>query len=137
METTKIILVDDNKQFRESIKDLIINVLKFEVVGEAENGSEFLKLPNLNFDIILMDLSMPELNGFEATKKFLWGYPKSNIIAVTNNYEDSYLLELIQCGFKGCIFKYNIFNDLLPAIKTVISGKYWFPKNIILKNSKN
>jgi len=128
MGTLKIILVDDNKMFRESIKDLLVHVFKYQVIAEANNGEEFLNLPkSLKPDIILMDLSMPQIDGFEATKKYYWDFPTSRIIAVTNHIENAYLVKLIETGFKGCIFKYNIFNEIQPAIKTVMSGELWFP----------
>jgi len=128
MEKLKIILVDDNLKFRESIKDLLIHVFKHDVIAEADNGLEFLNLSKtLLPDIILMDLSMPQVDGFEATKKYFWDFPKSKIIAVTNHVEKAYLLKLIEVGFKGCIFKYNIFDEVQPAIESVMSGELWFP----------
>ncbi len=128
MEKLKIILVDDNLKFRESIKDLLIHVFKHYVIAEADNGEEFLNLSKtLLPDVILMDLSMPQVDGFEATKKYFWDFPKSRIIAVTNHVEKAYLLKLIEVGFKGCIFKYNIFDEVQPAIEAVMTGELWFP----------
>ncbi len=128
MEKLKIILVDDNQKFRESIKDLLIHVYKYDVIAEASNGEEFLNLPkSLLPNIIFMDLSMPQIDGFEATKNYFWEFPKSKIIAVTNHVEKAYLLKLIEVGFKGCIFKYNFFDEVHPAITAVMSGELWFP----------
>jgi DNA-binding NarL/FixJ family response regulator len=128
MEKIKIILVDDNIKFRDSIKDLLTNVCKYNVIAEASNGEEFLKIPKtLKPDVILMNLAMPEVDGFEATRQYNWDFPNSKIIAVTNHVEKAYLLKLIETGFKGCIFKYSIFNEVQPAIKAVMSGELWFP----------
>ena len=128
MKTLRIILVDDNQKFRESIKDLLVNVFKYDVIAEANNGEEFISLPRgLQPDIILMDLSMPQMDGFEATKNYFWDFPNSKIIAVTSHVEKAYLLKLIESGFKGCIFKYNIFDEIQPSIKAVMAGELWFP----------
>ncbi|HAN76364.1 MAG TPA: hypothetical protein DCQ31_00640, partial [Bacteroidales bacterium] len=68
MEALKIIIVDDNVKYRESLADLITQVLKFEVIAQASDGEEFLQISNkLRPDIILMDLSMPKMDGFLAT----------------------------------------------------------------------
>jgi DNA-binding NarL/FixJ family response regulator len=128
MKTICIILVDDNQRFRESIKDLLTNEYKYQVIAEANNGEEFIHLSKtLKPDIILMDLSMPQIDGFEAIRKYFWEFPASKIIAVTNHVEKAYLDKLIESGFKGCIFKYNFFNEIKPAIEMVMSGKLWFP----------
>jgi len=127
MTKLKIILVDDNQIFRDSIKDLLENKFGYEVIAQAGNGEDFLNLPkSLKPDVILMDLSMPQIDGFTATKKYFWDYPQSKIIAVTNHIEKAYLLKLIETGFKGCIFKNDIFAELQPAIQNVTSGKMWF-----------
>lgn len=127
MEKVKIILVEDNQQFRESIKELLIIKYCYEVIAEANNGEEFLSLgESLSPDIILMDLSMPNINGFEATKKYFWQFPKSKIIAVTGSIETTFLDKLIEVGFKGCVFKHNVFDEIQKAIETVLSDKMWF-----------
>lgn len=133
MKNIQIILVDDNLIFRECLKELLTQVYKCEVVAEACTGQEFLSLPrNIYFDVILMDLAMPELDGFEATKNFLIENSRAKIIAITNHNENAYLLKLIQTGFKGCVFKNNLFDDIETAINSVIKGDLWFPKDIIL-----
>lgn len=135
MGKLKIILVDDNQIFRESIKDLLVNKFGYNVIAEASDGSEFLELPkNLRADIVLMDLSMPEVDGFKATKRYFWDFPQSKIIAVTNHVEKAYLLKLIEVGFKGCIFKNDIFTELQPAIECVMAGKMWFHDDLEILN---
>ncbi len=127
MKPMQIIIVDDNAKFRASLRELLTKRFKYEVIGEAESGKEFLTLEN-NWtpDIILMDLSMPNVNGFEATKKYFWHYPNSKIIAVTASLEIAFLDKLIEAGFKGCVYKDNIFSEIHPAVNAVMSGKLWF-----------
>lgn len=135
MESIKIIIVDDNIKYRESLADLITQVLKYEVIAQASDGEDFLQISkNLRPDIILMDLSMPKMDGFLTTKKYMHQFPHSKVIAVTNSIERAYLVRLIEAGFKACIFKHTMFTDLQPAIEAIMLDKYWFPNNIEIDN---
>jgi len=132
METKlKIIMVDDNVPFRTNLKIYIESKLCYSVIAEASNGLEFLALPNIGIaDIILMDIVMDEMDGIEATKHILWNRSYLKIIAITMHTEKIYLLQLVETGFKGCVFKSNIYDQLDDAIKTVLSGKLFIPDNI-------
>jgi DNA-binding NarL/FixJ family response regulator len=77
-----------------------------------------------------MDLSMPVIDGLAATKNYFWDFPHSKIIAVTNHTEMAYLLQMLQVGFKGCIFKNNIFNEVQQAMMAVLDDKLWFPEHL-------
>jgi len=134
MENLKFILVDDNKEFRQALKDILETEFLAQVIAEAATGKEFLSLTGHHkADIIIMDLFMPEMTGLEATKPFLWKYPHSKVIAVTMHSDKAYLQQLLEIGFKGCIFKSNIFTDIKVAVDTVMKGKYFFPDQIKIK----
>lgn len=134
IDTMKVIIVDDNKTFQESLKYFLESVFLYEVVGMANDGEEFLKIENAhNADIILIDIQMPNLNGIETVKKALWQYQFQKFIAITNYTDSAYLLELIGAGFAGCVFKSNIYDELENAINTVLKNQLYFPKNIIVK----
>ena len=83
-------------------------------------------------DIILMDIEMPEVNGIDATRNLIWKINDLKIVAITNYQDKAYLTELIGAGFKGCIFKDQVFDQLQLAINEVESGRIYFPKNIHL-----
>ena len=132
-ELKNIIMVDDNLQFRSSLKTYLESRLGCNVFAEASNSIDFLSLPNIaSADVILMDIVMDEMDGFEATKRALWKYPYLKIIAITMHTEKIYLIKLIETGFKGCVFKTDIFKQLAVAIKTVMGGKLYIPDNIFL-----
>jgi len=133
----KIIIVDDNKTFRESLKYYLENILLHEVIGMVGDGVEFLENENThNADIILMDIEMPKLNGTETAKRALYDNPSLKIIAITSYSDQAYLVDLVSAGFKGCVFKNNVYKDLDKAFVKMASGKLYFPKNIMLINNQ-
>ncbi len=130
MDNLKLILVDDNKQFRDGLRFYLEKILKFEVINEASNGEEFLQLDNIHLaNIILMDIAMPKLNGIEAAKQYLNKRPHT-IIALTSYEERTYLNELIEAGIKGCVFKKNIHNQIKDAIEKVSNNEIYYPDDI-------
>lgn len=129
----KIIIVDDNKSFRDGLKYYLQKDHHYHIIGEANDGSEFLKLKNIHHaDVILMDIQMPELNGIKTAKKILWDMNYLKIIAITMYEDKAYLRELIGAGFKGCVIKNKIYEELPQAIDNVSTGNLSFPGNIQL-----
>jgi DNA-binding NarL/FixJ family response regulator len=132
----KIILVDDNLQFRSTLKKLLETQFKCLVIGEASNGEEFLNLPSIvTADIVIMDLMMPVMNGYQAMERINWVHPFTKVLAITMQSEHAYLRRLIEKGFKGCLFKFTIYENLADAILQVIDNKLYFPQELI--NSDN
>ncbi len=133
----KFIVVDDNKTFRDGIKYYLENILSHKVIGVASDGEEFLKMENTHeADIVLMDIEMPNLNGIETIKKALWENHYVKFIAITNYTDKVYLLDLISAGFKACVFKPNIYDELENAILKIIANKSCFPPGIKIKKQK-
>jgi len=133
MDKLRIIIADDNLQFREGLKFYIENIMNHHVIAEAKNGDEVLSLPNLYLaDIFLLDISMPRLNGIETAKKLLTIHAGYKIIAITSFEERTYINELIEAGIKGCVLKKDIYEHLKYAIARVMMNELYFPKNINL-----
>lgn len=130
----KIFLVDDSESFRRGLRLFLEDILNYKVVGEASNGREFLNAYKSSADIVLMDIEMPEMNGFDATKLHLWENPKTKFIAISSYRDALYLESLIMTGFKGCVFKQNVFEFLQDAIKKVLKGDLYYPKGIKMNN---
>lgn len=129
----KIVIVDDNEIFRNGMKFYLENLLKHTVIAEYSDGEDVINSDSLvSSDVILMDIEMPKLNGIDAAKNVLWKYPMLKIIAITNFKDKAYLTELIGVGFKGCVFKDDIYNELQKAIDVVLADNIYYPEDINL-----
>ena len=130
-EKIKVIIVDDHEIFRNGLK-MVLGKLKYvEVAGEATDGKEFIDmLDDVNADIVLMDIEMPELNGVEATKIALKKKPKLKVIALTMFGEDEYIQSMLDAGAKGFLMK-NINKETLDkAIQTVNNGGNYYSEEL-------
>jgi len=127
----KVILADDNDTFREALKNVLVKKFDAEIVAEASNGTEFRNIRNLwNADLIFMDIMMPDTNGISLAREAIANDPALNFVAITMHYDKVYLLPLLGAGFKGCIFKNNIFSELENAIEVILNGQLYFPREI-------
>lgn len=134
MPGLKIIIADDNVQFRSGLKFYIENILKHFVVAEAKDGKELLQLARTtDADVLLVDIAMPNMNGIDAAREHLYNFSNNKIIAITSYEEQTYLNELIEAGIKGCVFKKDIYEHLKLAIARVMMDELYFPKNISIK----
>lgn len=136
MEKIKLAIVDDHTLFRNGLK-LLLSKSAGNLIGEifeATNGVEFLTLiENQEIDIVLMDISMPEMDGIEATEKALEKNPNLRIIALTMFNDDDYYLKMIQAGVKGFLLKESDIQEVVYVIKTVHQGNSFFPVDILCK----
>ena len=123
----KVIVVDDHEFFRKGLV-FVLNRLKYvELIAEASNGREFLDILEKNVpDIVLMDISMPNLNGIEASKLALAKYPDLKIILLSSHQDEQFLEAGIEAGIKGFLLK-NIDKDILDhALQVVAQDKPFF-----------
>jgi DNA-binding NarL/FixJ family response regulator len=132
MEKIKIIIADDHQLFRNGLKILLDSFPEFEVVGEASNGEEFLKMiKNVKADIALMDINMPELDGVDATRRGLKICPELNIIALSMYGEEEYYYKMVDAGAKGFLLKDSDISEVQEAINTVIKGGSYFSQELL------
>lgn len=128
----KIIIVDDHSLFREGIKLLIENENLGEVIGEAENGQDFLNLlKTLSPDLVIMDVEMPVMGGLEAIRKGLKINHHLKILILSMQSEKSIYLELIRAGAMGIILKTSGKNEFEKAIKAIANDDNYFSQEII------
>jgi DNA-binding NarL/FixJ family response regulator len=125
----KIAIADDQKLFRKGITALIQSFEHMQVVFEAENGLELLShCENLNLkpDIILLDLSMPEMNGLDALKVLKEKYPQISVIILTSHEVESFILATIQAGANGYLAKNAEPEEVEQAIREVYKNEFYF-----------
>jgi DNA-binding NarL/FixJ family response regulator len=126
-EKLRILLADDHQMLREGLRLLIDAQPDMRVVGEAANGNEaLLKARELTPDLVVMDLSMPQMNGLQATQKLKAELPQIRILALTAHEDESYLAQLCKAGAAGYVLKRSAADELLKAIITVVNGGLHF-----------
>ena len=125
----RILLADDHALVRAGIRALVQRVSGLEVVGEAENGREALRLAkSLNPNVVLMDISMPELNGLDAIARILQYDPKIAVIVLSMHESREHVLRALQAGASGYVLKNAAVDELEKAIRAVACGqKYLTP----------
>jgi len=127
----KIMVVDEHKILREGLATLIAKQPDMEIVGEAADGREALDLLEKNTpDMILMDVTMPNLNGIEATRKIKSKRPEIEIIALSLHSDRRFVLGMIGAGASGYLIKQCTFDELVLAINTVMAGKKYLSPEI-------
>lgn len=130
----RIVLADDHKIVREGIRLLIDSQDDMEVVGEAGDGeAAIVKVTELMPDIIVMDISMPKLNGLKATKRLKRISPQIKILTLTRHTDDGYLQQLIQAGANGYVLKQSAPAELINAIRVIGSGKSYLDPTLTEK----
>jgi len=128
----KIVLVDDHILFRDGLKYVLEQNDQVKVIAEASDGLEFLGLlPGLSPDVILMDISMPRMNGIDATERALKDYPDLRIIGLSMFGDEQYYMSMIQAGAKGFILKESGYDELITAIMKVMNGDNFFSNKIL------
>jgi len=119
----RILIADDHGVLRAGLRALLNAEPDIEVIGEASDGQELLKLAQqLQPDIILMDLSMPKCGGIEATRTIKEMLPKISVLVLTMHEDNELLREAIQCGAGGYVLKRAVESELINAIRAVARG---------------
>ncbi len=127
----RIIIVEDHIIVRDGVKALILSESQFRVVGEAENGLEAVKLvEKLKPDLILMDLTMPRMNGMEAITEIKSRSPETKILILTVHKIEEYVRASFQAGADGYLLKKSSHSELMHAIRHVISGEPYIDPGI-------
>jgi DNA-binding NarL/FixJ family response regulator len=134
----RILITDDHPIFREGLRGLLEKEPDMEVAGEAGNGIEAVRLADeLQPDVIIMDLNLPEMSGIEATRKIREKQGDIRIIALSMESDRRFIVEALEAGAAGYMLKDSFFAELAGAIRTVASGEiYLGPKitELIIKD---
>mgnify|MGYP003288823767 CR=1 FL=1 len=128
----KIALVDDHTLFRNGLKGLLRTNSDYEVVGDYADGSQFIAaLPELDVDIVFMDIAMPNMDGQRATTLALQQRPELKIIALTMFSEQPYAQQMIEAGVCGYINKDSDIQIVFDSVNSVMSGGKYFPQGVV------
>lgn len=123
MKKIKVIIADDHTIVRKGLCALLDGENDIDVIGEAENGREAIKqVEKLMPDVVLLDISMPGLNGLETTRQLKKKFPKIRIIILTMHDNEEYIFETLRAGASGYLVKRSAPNELISAIKAVCRG---------------
>jgi DNA-binding NarL/FixJ family response regulator len=129
MSKLRILLADDHETVREGLKAILSAQADMEIVGEAADGrSAIAQAIKLTPDVVVMDVSMPNVNGLKATEGIHQSCPQVKVLTLTRHADDGYLQQLLRAGASGYVLKQSRASELLNAIRAVASGgKYLDP----------
>lgn len=123
----KVLLVDDHAVVRDGIRARFEGYPEFEVVGEAVNGRDAIETAaELLPDVVLMDISMPVMNGMDAARQLRETYPEMKVIILTMHEHKEYIQGVIRCGAQGYIVKDVSAKEMISAIKAVCEGETYY-----------
>ena len=126
-------MVDDHSLFRDGLKTLINNFGNYEVVAEASNGVEFLELLDyITPDIVLLDISMPVMDGLTAISLALEKQPQLKIIVLSMYGEEEYYHKMSNAGAKGFLLKDSTIDEVQAALDAVYHGKQYFSQELLM-----
>ncbi len=121
---TRLLLADDHRMFRQGLRELIERKTNFEVVGEAQSGTEVLaQVEQLRPDIVLLDIQMPELDGISTARRLADHYPDVKIIMLTMYRQDRHIMDAIRAGIKAYLLKDADAEELIDIVERVQRGE--------------
>jgi two-component system response regulator NreC len=123
MPKARILLVEDHIVVRQGLKALLSGEADIEVVGEADNGREALqRVSDLQPDLVLMDISMPGLNGIEATRQICQNHPGVEVVILSMHSNEEYVFQVLRAGASGYVLKQSDSSEVLTAIRAALAG---------------
>ena len=131
MTPIKVVLADDHAVVRTGIRAMLESLGGIEIVGQATNGREALALvEQLHPDVLLCDISMPEMNGMEATTRIVKEFPAVRVIMLSMHTSEEYVWQAMKAGATGYLLKDTDATELDEAIKSVLSGKTYLTRSV-------
>ncbi len=129
--SVRILLADDHGIIRQGLRSLLEKQSDMEVVGEAEDGRKAFELVReLTPDVAIMDITMPNLNGVDATRRIVGQFPKVKVIALSIHSNRRFVADMLRAGASGYILKECLFDELIRAIRTVAVGSIYLSPRI-------
>ena len=127
----RILLADDHEIVRYGLRCLIEEQPDMEVVGDAVNGRMAINLTHkLRPDVVVMDISMPDMNGIEATRRIRKEIPETKIIVLSMHHKRQFVIDMLKAGVSGYILKTKVHDDLIRAIKAAVANEVYLSSKI-------
>lgn len=127
----RILLADDHRLVRQGFRLILQSQEDMEVVGETGNGREAVEMAAaLRPDVVVMDVTMPELNGIEATRRIRTATPSAHVLALSVHRDGVYVREIVRAGAEGYILKESADTELLTAVRAVAAGHSYLSPEI-------
>jgi len=127
----RILIADDHQIVRQGLKRLLSAEEDFTVVGECADGRSAAKgAGDLNADIVVMDVTMPDLNGIEATRQIVRDHPNAKVVGLSMHADARFATEMLRAGAKGYLLKDDAFEELTTAIRSVLANKVYLSPRI-------
>ncbi len=131
---TRVLIADDHTIVRQGLRSILENEQDLEVVGEAADGREAVrKTATLHPDVVVLDISMPRMNGLEATERIARETPRTKVVALTMHSSEEYVYSLLKAGARGFLLKESASSELVEAIRVVRSGGTFLHPSISMK----
>lgn len=132
--TIRVLIVDDHEIVRSGMELMLEDHEEFELIGEAENGEDAIRLAvELLPDVVIMDITLPDINGIEATRRIKAQVPQVAVLAMTIHEEPEYFFEMLKAGASGYVPKRVASEELFKAIEVVAAG-HVFLEPVVAKN---
>lgn len=131
MKIVKVVLADDHGIVRNGIKSMLNDAKNIRVIGEASNGQEAIEaVKKLQPDVVVMDISMPEMNGIEAVTQLKKKFPGVHCLMLSMHDKEEYLFKSIEAGALGYLLKDTSREEFIKAIETVAKGEKYFSTSV-------
>jgi len=131
MKRITVLMADDNREVRTAFRKILEMEADLEVVGVVNNGQQAVAMvKKLRPNLVLMDVSMPMLNGLEATRQILKAHPATKVLMLSAHSDEAYIIESLNAGAKGYLIKQSSMINVCQAIRAVQNGKTFFSTSI-------
>lgn len=132
MATIRVLLADDHPIVRDGIRNLLVGSVGIEVIGEAEDGAEaYQKVLELEPDVLLLDMELPEISGVDLTRKLVEEGVKVRILALSSYSDKGYISEMLALGASGYLIKDEVPKNIVDAVRGVAHGEQgWVSREV-------